>query len=103
MCSLGHHDHTEDVRAPNAKPPRVRRRHLDGTASAILASMPRKMRKANEARVHADLIASVKAERDGPFVGQFEEQLELVPPHEQHLPDRDSKGAEPPWYIKAYG
>ena len=91
MCSLGHHDHAEDLPAPNAQPPRRRRRHLDGTFQAILKSMPRAVRNERRANVLADLMTTAADATMGAPFAPFEdgeaEQFELLPPGADHLPD----------------
>lgn len=89
MCSLGHHDHAEDVPAPNAKPPRLRRRRIAGTFDAILASMPAAVRQERKAKKHAQLLAEVSGAvdmRPEPD-GNLTEQYELLPPGADLLPD----------------
>lgn len=98
MCSLGHHDHAEDMAAPNAKPARAPRRHLDGMHSAILASMPRAMRKENRTRIHAQLLAEVSGQVDTrpepPIQDDFHAQFEMVPLGADQLPDHGVDVAE---------
>ena len=85
MCSLGHH---EDAYAtPTA---RVRRRRAE-SASVIGPSRPPKHRLSRKelAKRRAAVRADLEACRDMPPAPEYGdmEQLELIPPHEQNLPE----------------
>jgi hypothetical protein len=89
MCSLGHHDHAEDVAAPNVRPPRAPRRHLEGTWTRIVAEMPRAVREENRTTIHARLEAELAGNvtAAAPFQGDFHEHMEPLPPGTEQLPD----------------
>lgn len=81
MCSLGHHDHPDTVRAP--------RRHLDNSASEAVRRMPRKTLKQRRADTAAQLRAEIATgEAEELARGHGVHQLELIPSDEAQLPAR---------------
>lgn len=86
MCSLGHHEQTHAEPSERVK----RQRKAGGSFAGPLRERPRRRSRKeiaeNRQKVVADLRASLTADAGAtPFDA---EQFELLPPHEQNLPDR---------------
>ena len=93
MCSLGRHQEADDIR------PARRRRHLDASARAALAEVPRETLADRRKNKHAELAADL-GDAGAPLDDdQFQMNFEPLPPGTEQLPDCMIEDRKVPYWV----